>query len=191
MDFFKVYNIVQSASINDDVSSGMSSNISGNISNNSPQLHQIVLKPKQSAKKKIQHFRLLTRLKEKNGSIIEQYINNPFVDHDNSNKYAIFVEWDYHNQKIGEYEYYYLSAIVNSDVVTHDSDVVTHDSDVVTHDSDVVTHDSNNISKIYLTIVKKNNSSLYVFLEYPNTCYYIVSIILEKYLKNYWEIENF
>jgi len=177
MDFFKVYNIVQSASINDDVSSGMSSNISGNISNNSPQLHQIVLKPKQSAKKKIQHFRLLTRLKEKNGSIIEQYINNPFVDHDNSNKYAIFVEWDYHNQKIGEYEYYYLSAIVNSDVVTHDSDVVTHDS--------------NNISKIYLTIVKKNNSSLYVFLEYPNTCYYIVSIILEKYLKNYWEIENF
>ena len=164
MDFFRVYNIVQIASINCDISS-----ISGNI----PQLQRIILKPAQSTKKKIEHFRLLKLLKKgRNDLIIEQYINNSFIDHDNSlyGKYTIFVEWNYHSQQIGEYEYYYLSANVKSDV--------THALKA-------------QMSKIYLTIVKKNDSSLYVFLEYPNTCYYIVSIILEKYLKNYWKIENF
>ena len=45
---------------------------------------------------------------------------------------------------------------------------------------------------IKLNIVKKNdNSSIYVYLKYINYCHHLVAIILDKYLKNYWKIENF
>ena len=45
---------------------------------------------------------------------------------------------------------------------------------------------------IKLNIVKKNdNSSIYVFLKYTNKCHYLVAIILDKYLKHYWTIENY
>jgi hypothetical protein len=73
MDFFNVYNIVQIAS----------SDISGSsqLPNVSIPLQQIVLKPAQSAKKKIKHFRLLTLLDQKTSNpIIEQYLANPFAD---------------------------------------------------------------------------------------------------------------
>jgi hypothetical protein len=177
MDFFKVYNIVQSASVNN------------GISNNGTPLQQIILKSKQSAKKKIQHFRLLNLLKEKNEPIVEKYINNPFIDHDNSlcGEYTTFIKWNFHTRQIGEYNYYYLNAMVKSDMNTFDMNTF----DMNTSDMNTSDFDDSKLSKIYLTIVRKNNSSLYVFLEYPNTSYYIVSIILDKYLKNYWEIENF
>uniref|UniRef100_A0A6C0I0I1 Uncharacterized protein n=1 Tax=viral metagenome TaxID=1070528 RepID=A0A6C0I0I1_9ZZZZ len=45
---------------------------------------------------------------------------------------------------------------------------------------------------IKLNIVKKNdNSSICVFLKYSYNCHYLVAIILDKYLKNYWKIENY
>jgi hypothetical protein len=45
---------------------------------------------------------------------------------------------------------------------------------------------------IKLDIVKKNdNSSIYVYLKYSYYCHYLVAIILDKYLKHYWTIENY
>jgi hypothetical protein len=45
---------------------------------------------------------------------------------------------------------------------------------------------------IKLNIVKKNdNSSIYVYLKYSYYCHYLVAIILDKYLKHYWTIENY
>jgi len=44
---------------------------------------------------------------------------------------------------------------------------------------------------IKLDIVKKNdNSSIYVFLKYADDCHFLAAIILDKYLSNYWKIEN-
>jgi hypothetical protein len=170
MDFFKLYNIVQIASVNVDILS------------NGPQMQQIILKPSQSAKKKISHFKLLKKINQKkNNQIIEQYIDNPF-DNIISYKSTIDVKWNYRVQKIGEYEYYYLDAIVKSGINPQSNYSATPPDYSATLPD---------YSTIYLTIVKKNDLSIYVFLKYPNTCYYMVSIILDKYLKNYWKIENF
>ena len=47
------------------------------------------------------------------------------------------------------------------------------------------------VLNIKLDIVKKNdNSSIYVFLKYSSECHYLAAIILDKYLSNYWKIEN-
>ena len=170
MDFFRAYNIVQIASSNSDAATNTETDntkATNTEADNNQQLQQIVLKPLQSAKTKIKHFRLLKYLK-KNESIIEQYID-PLIE---TEKSIIYIEWNYQIQQIGEYEYYYLNAVVNSDISED-------------------TNDNANKSKIYLTIVKKSNLSIYVFLEYPQICHYIPSIILYKYLKNYWEIENY
>ena len=45
---------------------------------------------------------------------------------------------------------------------------------------------------IKLNIVKKkDDTSIYVFLKYKDNCNYLAAIILDKYLNNYWKIENY
>lgn len=47
-------------------------------------------------------------------------------------------------------------------------------------------------SKINLNIVKRHDdSSIYVFLKYDDSCNEIAENILNTYLNNYWDIENF
>lgn len=160
MNFSDIYNIAQIASVNAD-----------NSANDNSHLQQIVLKPAESAKIKIKHYKILKYMSNSSKNEIFDQYKDPFIVDKNIN-----IKWNYTIKKIGEYKYYYLSANVVTDCF-----LLKPDSSL-----------KPDLSLIYLTIVKKNdNSSIYVFLEYPNKCCYTAAVILDKYLKNYWEIENF